>query len=279
MAFGRLCDLQFVNVKAWLLALTMVAGWVVGFEDQLARLAIIVPVMLCFAFASNLFTHPSVHCCAVGWHAANACCGLTVPWPGAGAHRYLDDQRLILTFLLPMTTASTPPIVPTTQKAAVASAAALERKGMWLGLLGVAVFSLTLPMTRIAWGTPDAHAAVWRVCGYGARGGSRWLICTATVVAGRGVAYACAVVATGAHLAGRGVWLSPAHLNRHAFCIGHARRRYYGLVALGNCRCRCLAGSSALSHWFLGLYAVAGAAMVVGFAIYQSGGQGLHIHQ
>ena len=34
--------------------------------------------------------------------------------------------------------------------------AAQERKGMWLGLLGVAVFSLTLPMTRLAVGTPDA---------------------------------------------------------------------------------------------------------------------------
>jgi drug/metabolite transporter (DMT)-like permease len=31
-----------------------------------------------------------------------------------------------------------------------------EIKGLWLGLLGVAIFALTLPMTRMAVGTPDA---------------------------------------------------------------------------------------------------------------------------
>lgn len=46
--------LQFVNVKAWLLALAIVAGWIVGFKDQLMRLAIVVPIMLLYAFASNL---------------------------------------------------------------------------------------------------------------------------------------------------------------------------------------------------------------------------------
>ena len=29
-------------------------------------------------------------------------------------------------------------------------------KGLWLGLLGVAIFALTLPMTRLAVGTPEA---------------------------------------------------------------------------------------------------------------------------
>ena len=31
-----------------------------------------------------------------------------------------------------------------------------ERKGLWLGLAGVAIFALTLPMTRLAVGTPEA---------------------------------------------------------------------------------------------------------------------------
>ena len=31
-----------------------------------------------------------------------------------------------------------------------------ERKGLWLGLVGVAIFALTLPMTRLAVGTPEA---------------------------------------------------------------------------------------------------------------------------
>ena len=30
------------------------------------------------------------------------------------------------------------------------------RKGLWLGLLGIVIFSVTLPMTRLAVGTPDA---------------------------------------------------------------------------------------------------------------------------
>lgn len=46
--------LQFVNIKAWLLALTIVAGWVVGQPDHLQRLALVLPVMMAFAFASNL---------------------------------------------------------------------------------------------------------------------------------------------------------------------------------------------------------------------------------
>jgi drug/metabolite transporter (DMT)-like permease len=31
-----------------------------------------------------------------------------------------------------------------------------ERKGLWLGFIGVAIFALTLPMTRLAVGTPEA---------------------------------------------------------------------------------------------------------------------------
>ncbi|MGP1629641.1 MAG: LysE family translocator, partial [Giesbergeria sp.] len=46
--------LQFVNIKAWLLALSIVAGWVAGRADSLQRLAIVLPVMLVFAFSSNL---------------------------------------------------------------------------------------------------------------------------------------------------------------------------------------------------------------------------------
>ena len=46
--------LQFVNIKAWLLALTIVAGWIAGRDDALQRLAVVLPVMLRFAFFSNL---------------------------------------------------------------------------------------------------------------------------------------------------------------------------------------------------------------------------------
>lgn len=54
VGFWQGAALQFVNIKAWLLALTIVAGWVAGREDSLQRLAVVLPVMVAFAFASNL---------------------------------------------------------------------------------------------------------------------------------------------------------------------------------------------------------------------------------
>ncbi len=54
VGFWQGVALQFVNIKAWLLALTIVAGWVAGRDDSLPRLAIVLPVMLVFAFSSNL---------------------------------------------------------------------------------------------------------------------------------------------------------------------------------------------------------------------------------
>jgi threonine/homoserine/homoserine lactone efflux protein len=53
VGFAQGVLLQFVNIKAWLLALTLVAGWVAGQPDALRRFAIVAPVMLCYAFASN----------------------------------------------------------------------------------------------------------------------------------------------------------------------------------------------------------------------------------
>jgi len=46
--------LQFLNIKAWMLALTVVAGWVAGHADAVERFAIILPLMLAFGLASNL---------------------------------------------------------------------------------------------------------------------------------------------------------------------------------------------------------------------------------
>ena len=60
--------LQFVNIKAWLLALTIVAGWVAGQPDALQRLAIVTPVMLAYAFASN-FTYALVGAVLRHWLA------------------------------------------------------------------------------------------------------------------------------------------------------------------------------------------------------------------
>jgi threonine/homoserine/homoserine lactone efflux protein len=46
--------LQFLNIKAWMLALTVVAGWLAGRPDALARFAVVLPVMLMFGLLSNL---------------------------------------------------------------------------------------------------------------------------------------------------------------------------------------------------------------------------------
>ena len=68
VGFGQGVMLQFVNIKAWLLALTLVAGWVAGHADALQRFAIVAPVMLFYAFVSN-FTYALVGALLRGWLA------------------------------------------------------------------------------------------------------------------------------------------------------------------------------------------------------------------
>lgn len=48
--------LQFLNIKAWMLTLSIVAGWVAGQPDATARYLQTLPLMLFFAFSSN-FTY------------------------------------------------------------------------------------------------------------------------------------------------------------------------------------------------------------------------------
>lgn len=61
VSFPQGVGLQFVNIKAWMLALTLTAGWVVNAGGQPApnpgqRLAIVCALMVGFAFGSN-FTY------------------------------------------------------------------------------------------------------------------------------------------------------------------------------------------------------------------------------
>ena len=58
VGFWQGVGLQFLNIKAWMLALTLSAGWVVNAAGQPApnpgeRLAIVCTVMVGFAFSSN----------------------------------------------------------------------------------------------------------------------------------------------------------------------------------------------------------------------------------
>ena len=78
--------LQFLNIKAWMLALTLTAGWVVNAaasRDQPGeRLAIICAVMVVFAFTSN-FTYALAGSLlrAVAGAGQRACSGSTARWP------------------------------------------------------------------------------------------------------------------------------------------------------------------------------------------------------
>lgn len=63
--------LQFVNIKAWMIALTLTAGWVVNANGQPAenpgeRLAIVAGCMVFYAFTSN-FTYALVGSMLRGW--------------------------------------------------------------------------------------------------------------------------------------------------------------------------------------------------------------------
>ena len=54
ISFFRGAALQIVNIKAWMLALAIVSGWVAGRADAGQRLAVVLPLMMAFALASNL---------------------------------------------------------------------------------------------------------------------------------------------------------------------------------------------------------------------------------
>jgi threonine/homoserine/homoserine lactone efflux protein len=46
--------LQFINIKAWFLALSVVSGWVIGHDDTVARLLETLPIFMFFGLTSNL---------------------------------------------------------------------------------------------------------------------------------------------------------------------------------------------------------------------------------
>lgn len=68
VGFGQGVLLQFVNIKAWMLALTISAGWIASHPPIAPRLAIVLPVMVAFALASNL-TYAWIGSALRGWLA------------------------------------------------------------------------------------------------------------------------------------------------------------------------------------------------------------------
>ncbi|MFM8918682.1 MAG: LysE family translocator [Limnohabitans sp.] len=54
ITFFQGVGVQFLNIKAWMLALSIVAGWVAGKEDPLGRSLVLLPLMMGFGLVSNL---------------------------------------------------------------------------------------------------------------------------------------------------------------------------------------------------------------------------------
>ena len=54
VGFVQGVGLQFLNIKAWMLALAIVAGWIAGRDDAAERTLMLLPIMVAYGFVSNL---------------------------------------------------------------------------------------------------------------------------------------------------------------------------------------------------------------------------------
>ena len=79
ITFWQGAALQLVNIKAWLLAVAIVSGWIAGRGDAAVRFAIVLPVMLFYAFASNL-TYALVGSLLRDWLAGPHGSGRRLAW-------------------------------------------------------------------------------------------------------------------------------------------------------------------------------------------------------
>ena len=79
VTFWQGAALQFVNIKAWMLALAIVSGWIAGRADTGLRFAVVLAVMLAFAFASNL-TYALVGSLLRDWLSGPAGSGQRLLW-------------------------------------------------------------------------------------------------------------------------------------------------------------------------------------------------------
>ena len=151
------------------------------------------------------------------------------------------------------------------------------RKGLWLGLLGIVIFSVTLPMTRLAVGTPDAPQMSGAFIAFG----------RAVVAAGLSVVF---LLATRAPLPQRQHWL-PLAITALGVVFGFPlftsiAMRYVeavhasvivGVLPLATAAVGALLHRQRPSTGFW-LCAALGSAMVVTFAVLRSGSTGFSIH-
>lgn len=68
VGFGKGVALQFINIKAWMNALLITAGWVTVVQPPWQRLALVLPLMMAYGFASN-FTYAVAGSALRGWLA------------------------------------------------------------------------------------------------------------------------------------------------------------------------------------------------------------------
>ena len=66
VGFSKGVALQFLNIKAWMSALLVTAGWVTVAEPLWPRLALVLPVMMAYGLASN-FTYALIGSALRGW--------------------------------------------------------------------------------------------------------------------------------------------------------------------------------------------------------------------
>ena len=68
VGFSKGVALQFLNIKAWMSALLVTAGWVTVADPLWPRLAFVLPVMMAYGLASN-FTYALIGSALRGWLA------------------------------------------------------------------------------------------------------------------------------------------------------------------------------------------------------------------
>ena len=160
---------------------------------------------------------------------------------------------------------------------ALSTSDSLSNKGLWIGLLGIVIFSVTLPMTRLAVGTPDAPQMSGAFIAFG----------RAVVAAGLSAVF---LLATRAPLPQRQHWL-PLAVTALGVVFGFPlftsiAMRYVeavhasvivGVLPLATAAVGALLHRQRPSRGFW-LCAAVGSAMVVTFAVLRSGNDGLSFH-
>lgn len=94
VTFWQGVGLQFLNIKAWMLALSIVAGWIAGQADAPQRFLSVLPVLLAFAFFSNL-SYALVGSLLRGWLA-----GPVINGQPTGARLLVFNRLMALALVL-----------------------------------------------------------------------------------------------------------------------------------------------------------------------------------